>query len=236
MAKAPGLGERACPKCREVIKIDASICKHCGTTFTDEEVATAREKAANSKRKLGFGCLGLVLLLGFCGLLVDKSDKGIDAKKPAAQADAAPDATLNEKSLGYAPSVFADRFNALSDKTDNGWRLDNLRVEDSGFKHMFNDHIGLVGQVADDGKMSGLIVIGTGDGTVSSGVDVFMVMSMVYCAATNTTDLKKCGPPVLKLTQAFKEGGKSSVTVVNNVRITYQRSDATGSLMSVDAI
>lgn len=234
MAKTPKLGQRLCPKCKEIIQADALICKHCGTTFSQEEVAAATANAKKSKRNLGIGCLGLVLLVGFCSYMIDPEKKDAGDKQDATAAT--PAAKETEKSLGYAPAVFADRFNALASKADKPWQITDPRVEGDSFKHMFNDHIGLVGHTAENGNVSGLIVIGTGDGTVASGIDVFMTMSMVYCAATGTNDLKKCGGPVLALTQSFKEGGKASETVVNNIRFTYQRSSMTGSLFSVDAM
>lgn len=66
MGKQPGWGERACPKCRETIKFDALVCKHCGYAFSDEEIAQAKKDAASNNKLAGIGCLIIVLLLGFC--------------------------------------------------------------------------------------------------------------------------------------------------------------------------
>lgn len=71
VAKKPGLGERACPKCKETIKVDAAICKHCHSEFSPEEIAAAKMEARKSTRFTAFGCLGLVLFVGFCGMVLD---------------------------------------------------------------------------------------------------------------------------------------------------------------------
>ena len=93
MAKTPKLGERLCPQCKEIIQADALICKHCGTKFTDEEVAAAKSKAAKGKRNLGFGCLGLVLALGFCTYVVGGDDP---AKQSASKTVAGADPQIAE--------------------------------------------------------------------------------------------------------------------------------------------
>ena len=90
MAKKPGLGERACPKCKETIKADALICKHCRTEFSAEEVVAAKAAKQRDAKYAGFGCLGLVLLLGFCGYVA--GDGGAapaipDRPGPTAKAD-----------------------------------------------------------------------------------------------------------------------------------------------------
>lgn len=66
MGKRPGLGERACPKCKETIKADASICKHCRTEFSAEEMAQAKKDAQYNNKITGVGCLIVILLLGYC--------------------------------------------------------------------------------------------------------------------------------------------------------------------------
>lgn len=74
MAKQPGMGERACPKCKETIKVNASLCKHCRTEFSNEDIAAAKKEQRKSAKLTGIGCLSLVLLLGFCGYVAGSGD------------------------------------------------------------------------------------------------------------------------------------------------------------------
>lgn len=92
MAKAPKAGERICPKCKEAIKVDASICKHCGTVFSEEEVAVAKAAAKKTTRQAGIGCLVLVLFLGCCSYVMGKGEPEAaipDKPTASAKADAA---------------------------------------------------------------------------------------------------------------------------------------------------
>lgn len=85
MARAPGLGERKCPKCKEAIKADAEVCKHCGATFSSDEIAAATKVAKRQRRRLGCGCLGLIILIvGIVIALASAPDEAI----PDAVADA----------------------------------------------------------------------------------------------------------------------------------------------------
>lgn len=89
MAKGTKFGERICPKCRESIKVDASICKHCGTEFSAEELATAKAEAKKNAKYGGIGCLVLVLALGTCTYMVGKGEPAPEVPdKPTATAKA----------------------------------------------------------------------------------------------------------------------------------------------------
>lgn len=50
--------EKACPRCAEHIKSEASVCKHCGYAFSPEELAQARAAKQAQQRNGMFGCLG----------------------------------------------------------------------------------------------------------------------------------------------------------------------------------
>jgi hypothetical protein len=89
MAKKPGLGERACPKCKETIKVDAVICKHCRTEFSDDEVAAAKKESSSDTKAAAIGCLVLTLALGFCSYVVsDDAEEVADKPQISAKADA----------------------------------------------------------------------------------------------------------------------------------------------------
>lgn len=104
MAKKPGLGERACPKCKETIKVDAAICKHCRTEFSAEEIAAAKAGASKNKKAVGFGCLGIFVILVLIGAIADGDQGG----KPVAEASETADGTSDVPEQGSAaPAVKA---------------------------------------------------------------------------------------------------------------------------------
>lgn len=52
------VNEKACPRCAEIVKLDAVACKHCGYEFTVEELEAAQAKKKAQAKKSMFGCLG----------------------------------------------------------------------------------------------------------------------------------------------------------------------------------
>lgn len=237
MGKKPGLGERACPKCKETIKVDALICGHCRTEFSPAEVASAKKE---NRQVIGIGIIGLVLLLGFCTYTSDDETSADSAGGTAPVTASAPTpeapAESAEQSLLFTPEQFAARFNALATASDKPWRINNIQVAKGSFKYMLNDHLGFVGDVGQEGRVKGLVLLGSGDGTLDSGINVFMAMAMTYCAATDTTDLKRCGPAMLELTNSFNDGGDAVETINNNIKISFSRSEAMGSIMTVGPV
>lgn len=237
MAKKPGLGERSCPKCKETIKADALICKHCRTEFSAAEVAAAKKE---HRQVIGVAVLGLVLLLGFCSYINGDETPADNASTSAAvtATNPAPETPAEsvEQSLLFTPEQFAARFNALATEADKPWRISNIQVTKNSFKYMLSDHLGFIGDVGSDGQVKGLVLLGSGDGTLDSGMNVFMAMAITYCAATDTTDLKRCGPPMLELSNSFKDGGDATETISNNMKISFSRSDAVGSIMTVGPV
>lgn len=101
MAKTPKMGQRVCPRCREIIQVDASVCKHCGAEFTPEEVKAA--KAANGKntRQAAIGCLALVFALGTCTYIVGRGEPD-DAETGSVSTP------LEERTAGASPVALTD--------------------------------------------------------------------------------------------------------------------------------
>jgi hypothetical protein len=68
-------GKRPCPACREPVEPAATICPHCRTVFSDEQVSEALEeqkalqKLATQNQLLG-AAVGVLVLLGVAALLV----------------------------------------------------------------------------------------------------------------------------------------------------------------------
>lgn len=69
--------EKTCPRCREQVKLLASLCKHCGYVFSEAEMQEARRIDAG-RHQPQWGCIalvGVVLLLAYCGRSDSDDDK-----------------------------------------------------------------------------------------------------------------------------------------------------------------
>lgn len=90
------LNEKKCPRCAEVIKFDAHVCRHCGHEFTAEDMAAAKAKVKKDSLGMGLGCLTVLILpalfVATCssGSSSDNSTNAslIEESSPAEQAEA----------------------------------------------------------------------------------------------------------------------------------------------------
>ena len=85
--------EKKCPKCAELVKAEAQVCRFCGHDFQGPPSATAtppkEAKKGGLGKTLGLGCLGVLGLI-FVVSLFGVSDQGSDtARSPEASAQQA---------------------------------------------------------------------------------------------------------------------------------------------------
>jgi len=196
------------------------------------------------KRALGgFGvAFGLFVLTAI--IIPPPAGEKVAAKEAKAASRPAPEkAEKAEKpqaaekpSLGIDVEEFADRFNALAVKADKPWRISNVTMKGDAFSYMLNDRIGLVGTVRSDEELTGVVTMAGGDGSLGSGVDVFMVMGMTYCAAAGIADLKQCGGPIMPLMKDYEEGSEPLKTTINNIELSYSRSEQMGNMFSISPV
>ena len=108
MAKVSGLGERKCPACKEVIKVDATVCKHCSTSFSAQEVAAAVIENRKANKFATIGCLATVLVIGSCVALMPSGSEPAKSVKASsaevAQVDAYPDTGHSNVKVDLAQS------------------------------------------------------------------------------------------------------------------------------------
>jgi hypothetical protein len=67
--KAVKANEKKCPRCAEIIKKDAVVCKHCGHQFSASEIEAEKKAQAKATKNGAVGCfgvLGLLLIIGMC--------------------------------------------------------------------------------------------------------------------------------------------------------------------------
>lgn len=110
MPKKPKWNEQACPACKEPSAADATICPHCRTAFTSEQV-DARKKAHAGQTKFGmFGCFGIIAIIFLISTCSGSEEKGGTAAKQEAMASSqgqdlspADDPPLEEPELKLTP-------------------------------------------------------------------------------------------------------------------------------------
>lgn len=90
--------------------------------------------------------------------------------------------------LGFTPSEFKNRFNQAATEFKTELRISNLKVEPGSvqdtFQCQFTNSLGLVGSVNKaDGSVRDIMIIGQGDGTAKSGMDIIMSMGILIAAA-----------------------------------------------------
>lgn len=85
------ISEVKCPRCAEMVKADAKVCKHCGHEFTAEQLAANKREA--SKLKQGaIGCLAIIVLLVIGAAIFGGSSGTGNQSGPADNVAAAPPA------------------------------------------------------------------------------------------------------------------------------------------------
>lgn len=192
------------------------------------------------KRALGgFGvAFGLFILTGI--VMPAPTEKSENSEQASIKSEkshvAATEQSEPESSLGVDVDDFSGRFNDLAASAEKPWRIKNVQMKGNSFSYMLNDRIGFVGTVRPDKELTGVIVMGSGDGSVGSGVDVFMVMGMAYCAAAGIGDLKQCGRPILPLMQDYEEGDETRKSTINNIRLSYSRSRQLGNMLTISPV
>jgi len=77
--------EKKCPKCAEAIKKEALVCKHCGQTFSQSEVAATLKHDADSKRNGAIGCLLLIVALVAVAKCSSGGDKSATSETSTAE-------------------------------------------------------------------------------------------------------------------------------------------------------
>lgn len=73
--------EKKCPKCAEVIKKEAVVCKHCGHAYSAEEVAEGKRQQDTARQNGAIGCLAIVVLLVAVGMCSGSNDNQAVAPK-----------------------------------------------------------------------------------------------------------------------------------------------------------
>ena len=170
-----------CPSCKKKISVEAQACPKCGQPITEEARAAGRKKMAEEKRAGRVGCIFFILAaLAIAGWLgkTDKADKAAPAPvtqpaptpQPAPQ-EAAPKAAL---SFGITPQQFVNNYNAAAKSVDTKQRAKITKKSAESVQLAMSKFYGALLTLDKNGKVTSVMGIGAGDGTMHSGTDIML--------------------------------------------------------------
>lgn len=87
-------------------------------------------------------------------------------------------------SLGMTPEKFKQEFNRAAKELEFPYRINKITVKNGSvqdvFQYMFTDHLGLTASVnKKDGTVRDVLILGQGDGSLKSGVDIILAMGVL---------------------------------------------------------
>ncbi|MEN1985976.1 hypothetical protein [Paenibacillus hubeiensis] len=148
--------------------------------------------------------------------------------------------------LGMTPDEFRKSFNKRADELDNPKLKIGKKLEieegpvQNVFQYMTTDYIGITGSVNKaDGSLRDVMMIGQGNGTLSSGADIILSIGLVVLATNPDLPTSAVGD-IMKDLGVIDEGVDWTTidesTEVNNVRYTLRGSDVLGIMFSASDV
>ena len=167
---------------------------------------------------------------------------------PAVSADASSErAEGNDEqkvnsTLEFTPKEFQDRFNKNMVKIDLPYRA-KLKTKRGtgnldGASAVLSDHLAITATIdKKTGKLTGMLMIGTGDGSLESGANVLLAGIAAIAAAVPNGTTESIGPRVIDLMSEFKaESSKPASKVLNGVRFSFNQSSELGTWFSASPV
>lgn len=142
--------------------------------------------------------------------------------------------------IGMTPEEFKEAFNAAAKEFDSNFRIGNITVEDGPVQDTFTvhltDHLAIVGSVNKaDGSVRDVLIMGQGDGSLSSGLDIMVAMGILI-AATNPELTPEERGKVLEDLGLFDDTvdltDHTASTIRNGIQYTLTASDMIGIVFS----
>lgn len=138
-----------------------------------------------------------------------------------------------EKNLDMTPDQYAKNFNAIMAKLKEPFRIKpHVEKGESAdtFKSALNDNLYVIGSISKtSGKLTSIVFMGAGDGTVESGANIIIVATGALTAAVPNGTTKTVGPVVGSLMSDFdQKSGKSASKIFNDVKLWHTRSEQMG--------
>lgn len=190
-------------------------------------------------------CTGLcagILVVAFAIALgvISPEKKGLSQVVPSTASDPAvlaelkaPDVSVEKavavekiKSLGISPDVYAERLNRIFKRVNSKYRVSAKGIVKGEVNDILTTRLGeytaLVATVSKlNGKVIDVTVIGTGDGTSLSGLDILMVASAALAAAAPAAEFEE----VLRVLPELTDGQDR---IYGNVKISAMKMKGMG--------
>ncbi len=182
-----------------------------------------------------------------------QSAEAASATAPASKSIAASAATASEATTGADTSEseatfdvttadYQKNFNRIMHQVGLDFRA-NLRLEKHAdgidiFQTILNDHLMVMVTVdKKSGKLTNVMMYGTGDGSSDSAVHLMSVAIAALTSAFPNGQTKVIGPEVVSLMGEYNDGDKNPATrIFNGVKLSHIRDKSVGAIFSASPI
>jgi hypothetical protein len=149
-----------------------------------------------------------------------KNDKGAD----------------DERDLGITLQELTKRFNADMKKGKMPFRLKPI-VDSNTFSTRLNNLILVLGWIAEkSGNVSSVMVMGAGDGTLKSGMNLVIVAAAMFAAAFPEIEKQVLVDNLLEMMKSVQAGNGPAERILNGVKMSYSLSNVTGNTFGIEPV
>ena len=171
-------------------------------------------------------------VLCFFILVMFGSILAVDAPK------AAQGKTQGKSCFNLTVKEFASNYNATAKSYDSEQRANIEEQKDGLAMLVMSTSNGALVSTNAEGKISSILYIGTGDGTVKSGANIITGIILTIAAIKPEWEPSKRGDVMRKLGLLGNDGNlpKSSQTVMDGVQFTFSFSHEIGVMLGIDPL
>ncbi|WP_462400888.1 hypothetical protein [Desulfovibrio piger] len=133
---------------------------------------------------------------------------------------------------------FASNYDATAKSCDSEQRVNIAKQEEATTMLVMSTSNGALVSTNTEGKISSILYIGTGDGTVKSGANIITGIIFTIAAIKPEWEPSKRGDVMRKLGLLGNDGNlpKSSQTVMDGVQFTFSFSQEIGVMLGIDPL
>ncbi len=248
-----------CPACKNKVSIEATACPKCGQPITDaiRDESIKKEKGGKQAVK---GCLWIVLALFLFSAAVnlitgggeDKSEKAAQSApvaatpaptpaQPSPEPEKAKPQPVEQKAQKTEPffnmtvKTFVANYNKAAKEAGSGQRMKVAKQNGKVAQLAATEHNGAVVSTNEQGKITSILYIGTGDGTVQTATDMLIGMAFSIGGIKPEWPTERRFDVLEKLNLINDSGiiPESSKATINGVSFSSQFSQQTGLWLTI---